>query len=508
MRESPPPLHAPRTGGRLAGRARGVLHALCALLALCTAGCDERVLWLLQLGGDLPPTTSTIVVTAALGDEIAAPLTFSNHDRFAIDLPVGSRGTLDYRVTALDSPFQYYMPTSSVNTLADGFGKLEVEGHGTYEATTQLVAGRNLGLLISPGGSREVAALDVNQDGDTDIVVTSAKQNSIYVYEGAGDGTFGSGGSYTLDGYPVRMRLADINGDTYTDLITYYATGTGSEQRYKLCVLINQSAADAVVRFERHDILTLDPGWVINDVVAARFLSAVSTDTIVAAVVGPDGTGALVHVLYDGATGVATELTRTAFTPPLVTLVAGAFLKELQDDGTDLIGFDASGGLVLPSDGRGGFRKAVGAIPLTNVHSVTTARLNGDAYTDLLITRDSLGRAQTEADELHALLGQALGTFAAISFSYILPSGVGLVVPIDANQDGTTDRVVSTNEIRPILGLHTVPGDGTLRAEAPIIQLGRSHGLALGFINQNSVPDIVFSDLLGDTVLVLFDVVN
>jgi hypothetical protein len=72
------------------------------------------------------------------------------------------------------------------------------------------------------GNPTEMAAVDVNNDGNLDVVCLEQDQNngtgSIVVFYGNGDGTFKAPVSYSTPTVPYSMAVADLNGDGYPDL--------------------------------------------------------------------------------------------------------------------------------------------------------------------------------------------------------------------------------------------------------------------------------------------------
>jgi flagellin len=87
-----------------------------------------------------------------------------------------------------------------------------------------------LGNLIAAGGSRQMIAVDLNKDGHLDLVRNNNWADRIQVALGRGDFTFETEVSYAV-GTPladISVRVADVDGDGYQDLIGYDPTGAQS----------------------------------------------------------------------------------------------------------------------------------------------------------------------------------------------------------------------------------------------------------------------------------------
>ncbi len=86
-------------------------------------------------------------------------------------------------------------------------------GDGTFVAS-----------LMTGGESNEVVAYDLNGDGHLDKINTNAS-SYIQVRMGNGDGTFGSAASYNALGGAVGLELVDLNNDGNMDVVVASDTG-------------------------------------------------------------------------------------------------------------------------------------------------------------------------------------------------------------------------------------------------------------------------------------------
>jgi hypothetical protein len=77
-------------------------------------------------------------------------------------------------------------------------------------------------------GPRSIALADLNRDGALDLVAVSGVASStraVSVLLGNGAGSFGPTAYYSLDGSPVSVQIADLNGDGTLDLAVACAGG-------------------------------------------------------------------------------------------------------------------------------------------------------------------------------------------------------------------------------------------------------------------------------------------
>jgi hypothetical protein len=106
----------------------------------------------------------------------------------------------------------------SVNRNSFGNGSVAVRlgnGDGTFQNTAS---------YVTAVGSMGVAVADFNGDGILDLAVSNYGDNIAYdgnvnLFFGKGDGTFNSGGAFSIPNFrPERMVAGDFNGDGHQDL--------------------------------------------------------------------------------------------------------------------------------------------------------------------------------------------------------------------------------------------------------------------------------------------------
>jgi hypothetical protein len=110
---------------------------------------------------------------------------------------------------------------------ADGDGDLEILIAGRFSMEVTVHYGRGAGDFSPPpmypviGGSYHFDAADIDLDGDLDIAASRgyASNGAISVLENLGDGSFAGFVEYPAPVYASSVKLRDLNGDAYPDLL-------------------------------------------------------------------------------------------------------------------------------------------------------------------------------------------------------------------------------------------------------------------------------------------------
>jgi hypothetical protein len=83
-------------------------------------------------------------------------------------------------------------------------------GNGTFTALKPFATG---------GAPTSIVSDDFNADGKIDIAVTNSADNTMELFFGNGDGTFGKGVVYATGVTPLFVTTGDFNGDGFVDLV-------------------------------------------------------------------------------------------------------------------------------------------------------------------------------------------------------------------------------------------------------------------------------------------------
>ena len=75
------------------------------------------------------------------------------------------------------------------------------------------------------GFPRATSIVDIDFDGDLDIIVTNSQSHNITILLNKGDATFETGDSYPVEGYPIAITSIDIDKDSDIDIVVLDSNG-------------------------------------------------------------------------------------------------------------------------------------------------------------------------------------------------------------------------------------------------------------------------------------------
>lgn len=342
----------------------------------------------------------------------------------------------------------------------------EGNGDGTFGSPT------DLGV---PSEVRGGFLADLNADGSLDMVLAFPFSNTAQVYLNDGAGVFNL--ASTLAGNrPVQVAVAQLNGDTFPDVVVTNDSTNGVTVHF----------GDGTGQFPTN--ASFASGARPRHTLAADLDMDGNTDLVVSSLNSSDLT-----ILMGDGTGSFTGSTLAAGQQPYWTDAA-----DFDGDGhLDLVAVNRDGGTarILLGDGTGAFTQA-GLLPAgASPHAVAAVDFNHDGRPDLVVVaQDSGGMG------LIPNLGEA--SFA--SWRQIGEEDCTFVVARDFTGNGHLDLVVSErNQNR--LALREGNGDGTFGAPAYFATSSRPQEIVVGDFNGSGHLDLAVTAFNSNQVNVLLN---
>jgi hypothetical protein len=348
----------------------------------------------------------------------------------------------------------------------------------------------------------DVAIGDFNQDGNLDVVVANADDNTVALYLGFGDGTFIL--AHTLTGIgvgPAGLTLCDLNQDGHLDVVV------ANQGDNTVTVLLGSGTG------------TFAPGTSFAAgsapfrVIAADF----NKDGIPDLAVVDNAGGGISVLIAHGSGGVWNGM----FDAPSFYLTgiyaSGVAAADFNGDGIlDLAvsNYGANNVRLLVGNGSGGVGNgtfSAGATFPTDGHpfSLLAADLNADGITDL-------ATSNSQGNDVSVLIGQGAGGVGNGAFdaaaNYPVGGAPSVLALLDVDGDGVGDLVTgnaTTNDVTLLRGQSTGGfADGTYAATGNFAVGVYPISVATADVNKDGRPDVVavnyysnsFSVLLGACV--------
>ena len=473
--------------------------------------------------GTFRPGPNTLTVA---GDAVSFAATDLNGDG-KVDLALANGNGVVVSLGIGDGTFQsgvlYQINDTNVAFLVAG----DFNGDGIPDIAASgdlgvwLLAGKGGGnfnsavLAVSLPKSDEIAAGDLDGDGNLDLVVTlphagmGGSGAGFVLLFGNGNGTFKpprafaqprtagtpAVGSLTKGG-PIGMAVSGPSGVVYL----YFGNGAGGFSAARPVSLPGVDRGGLAIGDVNGDgipDLVSSNAWVAYGKGAGNFTKPVSyvidsanaTANVVLADLRNSG---LTDIVTDGYSAISVLLNegKGKFEDGIWTTVAGgagcSVAADFNRDGKpDLAVITSTGVSILLGTGKPATPFTTGTpIAVTGAACIVTGDLNGDGIPDLLVAVNGSPNA------LLAYLGNGDGTFTLKSTT-ATPSSGGYVALGDFNHDGKLDFATSGN----LLALGN--GDGTFQAPAAIVANPPSSGfsgIAVGDINNDGWPDLVLTN--------------
>ena len=353
---------------------------------------------------------------------------------------------------------------------------------GSTTNTVQIFLGNGDGTLQPPINytpttfPQSIVAIDVNRDGNLDLVIGVGTQ--MWVLLGNGNGTFKPAIPVTSAG-SVSFALGYFDSDANPDLASY-----GS-----ISVRVQKGVGDGTFLPGTDYPISFPVQESMASIAVGDFNGDGKSDIVVGTMGQTNGHLAVLFGNGDGTfSGPKTNL--TALTPS--TLAVGDFNS---DGKRDVAAGDYDTGTVTIFLGNGDGTFVSGAVYFvgTNLTSITVADFNSDGTNDLVVT--TLSRVTI-------LLGVGNGTFRqTATFGGLWEAAaVG-----DFNGDGKLDLVSDVQAASAKIGITLGNGDGTFKAAVPYKVGGNPQSVATGDLNGDGHLDLVVANFDSNTVSVLLN---
>ena len=337
-------------------------------------------------------------------------------------------GTGTFTRKDLNAPTQQNVVTVA-DFNRDGWPDIAAASTGTSAITIFINAKTFTETLVYPSGgssTRGIAVADLNRDGAPDVVTGNRSSSTVDVLPGRGDGTFGTAYGFAAGAGSRTVALGDFDNDGRVDI------ASGNEYAATATILTNTTTfTKSAYAFTRTILGPQNYGYSTpNSADVADFD-------------------------LDGKYDAATKGTSGGV---VVLLGSGATTN-------------------LPTDASG-------------PRSIHAARLNADAYPDLVLL-DS-GIATTDRSRIESYLGAGNGQFpgrASVQTSLV---AYDLQVA-DFNRDGRTDVAIigQTSTAQPTtIQIYLGNGGGSFTAGSTITFSTTFGGLELGDVNRDGAVDV------------------
>lgn len=424
------------------------------------------------------------------GAELRYPglrLPVGDYPQSVVAADLNGDGKLDLAVPSQGSP-----NPNGPGTINLGVSLLFGKGDGTFQAEQRLNVG---------GSAFEVAAVDMNQDGVRDLIVTrfgpidtANPYHSVVVLLGNGNGSFQSPLRSNVYS-PGPLAAADINGDGKLDLVVGNHLGALTENSFSLLLGNGDGTFQPLQGFF---------AGVSSTAIAVADVNGDHIPDIITAGTGsPDGVAVL---LGNGNGSFRNPQVFPARFDPRSMIV-----RDLNGDGMlDIATANVSGYTVsvLLGNGNGTFQAERQFPSGLNPFSLAAEDINHDGILDLIVGNeisvskgDFAGGRGSNTDTVSILLGNGDGTFQ-VRRTFTVGDGPHSLSIADVNADNNVD-IVAVNRISDDVSVLTGNGDGTFPTQKRFAAGNFPSSVVVGDLNGDRIPDAVTTNFLSNNFSIL-----
>lgn len=329
----------------------------------------------------------------------------------------------------------------------------EDPGNGDEEAIFEDVSSSNLPLSVLSGSSTKVHSIDLDQDGDLDLIIAiEFSANRLLFNDGTGNFTDESSGRLPARNFDSKdVAVADFNNDGFPDI--FFASEENETNEYYINNRDN-SFSDAGGRIPVSGISTAaDTGDVDNDG---------DIDLLIG------NLGQNVLLINNGNAFFSNQTAERI--PQLDDGTRDIMLVDIDGDGDlDMLAGNEDSNRILINDGNGFFTDETSQrLPLRNTqeltHDVNIADIDGDGDPDIYF--GNVAPSSTQADPQDRLLtNNGDGSFTDVTGDQLPVYDTNTVDAdfVDINNDGYPDLLVGDIEGNALVLMND--GNGTFSDE-------------------------------------------
>jgi hypothetical protein len=402
-------------------------------------------------------------------------------------------GPLALAAADVNNDGQADIVTASASAAVTGLGTLSVQfgdGLGGFTGTGAST------LTINPAS---MLLRDVNSDGKMDLLLPHANyaiangRGGVSVRLGDGLGNFTSTTEVSVDTEPANITTGDVNGDGFLDLLTANRSNSARAKTISVRLGTGTGTFGGDVDY----LIGTTPTNFALDLAVADMNSDGYLDLLAVSYNVVAGTTMNASIRLgngQGRFGGYRELEIGQPTATGGTLVGVVPADVNKDNKVDFLAIDATNALigVRVSDGTGGFNSmpAVALPPGSYPRTLAVGDVNNDGFVDFVTANAG---AQTGSGTISVRLGDGQGHFTGMT-NIALNSNPFQIYLSDVNNDGRLDiltTLYSTYAIRVLLG----NGQGGFSGGSSLTQgIGNQVYLAIADLNEDGWPDIIASD--------------
>ncbi len=400
-----------------------------------------------------------------------------------------------------------------------GLAAADLTGAGRASLVVSDASGELSILSAAPGGSTlnvlaqypaspgALTIMDFNGDGHPDVLLAGSADNTVRLYPGKSDGTFGQPAIEKV-GIPVTLlaaALAGSNAALASEKAGAVAVMTFPVSATSLAGVANPAARSAA-------LMSLSP--VIAHAEGASPGAQTTSSTTLTASPNPATFGKSVtltaSVLPGTATGKCTFYDGTSvlgFAPvsggvaafPTVMLKAGTRKLSARYDGdsNNLPSASAVFSLSVTDAAPAGYPNFQSYTAANQPGAVAIGDFNHDGFQDVAVVNAA-------SSTVSVFLGSGAGTFS-LNSSFATGSSPQSIVVSDFNSDGVPDLAVSSADG---IGIFLGSGAGTFNIVGSYPANVGPAGIAVGDFNKDGLPDIVVANSENTNVSVLLGMGN